>query len=389
MSKPLTISSLLKKKEGEKEKNPTAKQPGIHTSNRLLLLAEKGKAARDRTLSAKRFRTDSEGTEYSEIGEIVDQEESVFVNMEKTENQLKEAKVVIDQVKAEVEKIQDPGPLKAVMDGMVKWMALTTSIQENTASVMLDGFAKANKKVTAAAKVGPEAGQPSSGGTKNNGKQGGGTEEDPRKKKFIQAVREGEKSTLVFNTDMGTVAVMNPNTMNRKFSMALKAKAAEVDGNVNGEPKADTVTQLDDTLSMVKNIDYFGKTTKQAKGKDFFTIPVKLTYKDKDTRTTAEQNLRKLCKVSCTTPYHSTLRDVMKKTMEEAKVKYKNCYIQTRVDVDSMSLRLSYRQDGIWYNDVDKIPLPDSVFDLSNKVRKTVPPTQEGMDLDVGDSVQG
>jgi hypothetical protein len=86
--------------------------------------------------------------------------------MEKTENQLKEAKVVIDQVKAEVEKIQDPGPLKAVMDGMVKWMALTTSIQENTASVMLDGFAKANKKVIAAAKVGPEAGQPSSGGTK-------------------------------------------------------------------------------------------------------------------------------------------------------------------------------------------------------------------------------
>jgi hypothetical protein len=54
-----------------------------------------------------------------------------------------------------------------------------------------------------------------------------------------------------------------------------------------------------------------------------------------------------------------------------------------------MSLRLSYRQDGIWYNDVDKIPLPDSVFDLSNKVRKTVPPTQEGMDLDVGDSAQG
>jgi hypothetical protein len=89
MSKPLTISSLLKKKEGEKEKNPTAKQPGIHTNNRFLLLAEKGKAARDRTLSAKRFRTDSEGAEYSEIGEIADQEESVFVNMEKTENQLK------------------------------------------------------------------------------------------------------------------------------------------------------------------------------------------------------------------------------------------------------------------------------------------------------------
>jgi hypothetical protein len=293
----------------------------------------------------------------------------------------------------DVEKVPDPGPLKVVLDGMVKWMALTNSIQENSASVMLDEFAKAKKKVSPSTQVAPEPGsQGRAGGQHGKGKQGETevmTEQDVRKKKFVQAVREAEKATLVFNLDMGTVAVMNTNTMNRKFSMALKAKAAEVDGNINGEPKMDTVTQLDDTLSMVKNMDYFGKTTKQAKGKDFFTIPVKLTYKDKDTRTTAEQNLRKLCKVSCTTPYHSTLRDVMKKTMEEAKVKYKNCYIQTRVDVDSMSLRLSYRQDGIWYNDVDKIPLPDSVFDLSNKVRKTVPPTQEGMDLDVGDSAQG
>jgi hypothetical protein len=119
----------------------------------------------------------------------------------------------------------------------------------------------------------------------------------------VQAVREAERSTLIFNTDMGNVSIMNTNTMNRKFSMALKDMAAAVDGNVNGEPKADTVTQLDDTLSMVKNMEYFGKATKKAAKKDFFTIP----NKDKDTRASAESNLRKLCKVSCTTPYHSTL----------------------------------------------------------------------------------
>jgi len=388
----VSITSLLKRKEGEKEgkeKVHAAKYPGISTSNRFLMLAEKGKAARDRSLSAKRFRSESEYTEAGEDTDVNEQDDTVFANMEKTEHQLKEAKTVIDQVKAEVDKIPDPGPLKSVMEGMVKWMVLTTSIQENTASVMLDGFAKANKKAAATKQVAPVTDPPGGGGTKGNGKQDGSTEEDSRKKRFVQAVREAEKSTLVFNTDMGTVAVMNPNTMNRKFSMALKAKAAEVDGNMNGEPKADTVTQLDDTLSMVKNMDYFGKTTKQAKGKEFYTIPVKLSYKDKDTRITAEQNLRKLCKVSCTTPYHSTLRDVMKKAMDEAKVKYKNCYVQTRVDVENMTLRVSYRQDGIWYNDVEKVALPDSVYDLSNKVRKPTPPAQEGMDLDSGDSVQG
>jgi hypothetical protein len=104
---------------------------------------------------------------------------------------------------------------------------------------------------------------------------------------------------------------------------------------------------------------------------------------------TAEQNLRKLCKVSCTTPYHSTLQDVMKKTMEEAKAKYKNSFVQTRVDVENMTLRVSYRQDGVWHNDVDRIPLPDSVLDLTHKVSRHVPSKPEGMDMDVGDSVQG
>jgi hypothetical protein len=79
----------------------------------------------------------------------------------------------------------------------------------------------------------------------------------------------------------------------------------------------------------------------------------------------------------------------MKKTMEEAKVKYKNTFVQTRVDVENMALRVSYRQEGVWHNDVDRIPLPDSVLDLTNKVSKRVSSKPEGMDMDVGDSVQG
>jgi hypothetical protein len=396
MSKPLSISSLLKRKEdedkGERGKHQVPRHSGIPTKNRFLLLAEKGKAARDRSLSAKRFRTDSECTEASEIADESGPGESVFASMEVTERQLKEAKTVIDQVKSEVEKIPDPGPLKAVLDGLVKWMALTTSIQENSASVMLDEFAKASKKVSPPPQAATAGGQARGGGQPGKVRQGEAdviSEQDAKKKKFVQAVREAEKATLVFNLDMGTVAVMNTNTMNRKFSMALKAKAAEVDGNVNGEPKADTVTQLDDTLSMVKSMDYFGKTTKQAKGKEFFSIPVKLAYKDKETRMMAEQNLRKLCKVSCTTPYHSTLRDVMKKTMEEAKAKYKNSFVQTKVDVENMTLRVSYRQDGVWHNDVDRVPLPDSVLDLTHKVSRHVSSKPEGMDMDVGDSAQG
>ncbi len=58
-----------------------------------------------------------------------------------------------------------------------------------------------------------------------------------------------------------------------------------------------------------------------------------------------------------------------------------------------MSLKVSYRQDGVWYNNVEVVELPDSVLDLTNKVSrvKTANPSSqhEGMDTGEGDSQQG
>ncbi len=74
-------------------------------------------------------------------------------------------------------------------------------------------------------------------------------------------------------------------------------------------------------------------------------------------------------------------------------MKYKNSYIQTKVDVENMCLKVSYRQDGVWYNNVDVLDLPDSVLDLSNKVSRVkttnLSSQHEGMDTGEGDSLQG
>lgn len=388
-NKPTAITGLMK------EKLAFPKYPGITTSNRFLLLGRNGAGGgqgRDRSLSYKRSRIESEGDkeEVSENGEA-----DCFASMEKTEAQMKEARAIIGQVRQEVAKLAgDKGPLQEIMSGMVKWMEVMTTIQEDTTSIMLDGFERTERKVKAAAKGGSAAaataGDHGNGHVRGKGKEGD-EEADPRRKKFAQAVRDAEKATLVFNTDMGNVPVMNTATMNRKFSLALKAMAAVQDGNANGEPKADTVTQLDDTLSMVKNMEYFGKTTKKSVKGDFFTIPVKLSYKDKDTRMTAEVNLRKMCKVSCTTPYHSSLRDVIKKAVDDCKTRYKDCFIQPRVDVDSMCLKISYRkygEKGAWHNDVEVIGLPESVLDLSNKVSR-VNTGHTSMETDGGEQSQG
>jgi hypothetical protein len=42
----------------------------------------------------------------------------------------------------------------------------------------------------------------------------------------------------------------------------------------------------------------------------FYTVPVKLSFKHKDTKVVAEGSLRKMCKLSCTTPYYHSLRKI-------------------------------------------------------------------------------
>ena len=96
---------------------------------------------------------------------------------------------------------------------------------------------------------------------------------------------------------------------------------------------------------------------------------MKLTYKDKDTRIAAETNLRKLCKVSCSVPYHSSLRDEIRKAVESFKAKHKGVWVQARPDPENMVLRISVKdEDNKWHNDVERVPLTEAVLDLTHKV---------------------
>jgi hypothetical protein len=193
-----------------------------------------------------------------------------------------------------------------------------------------------------------------------------------KKKKFVQEVRDAEKSTLVFKTNMGNVPVMNPDTLKKRFTVDLVERAAKVEGKADGRPSAQTAAQIDDVLCMVSKMEYFGKETKKTTVKksdggeeEFYSIPVRLNYKDKETREAAEKRLRSLCKINATTPYHRTLRNVITRTVEECKKKYPGNFIQVKVDPEKFCLKISRRENDEWHNNVELVELPDSVLDLT------------------------
>jgi len=59
----------------------------------------------------------------------------------------------------------------------------------------------------------------------------------------------------------------------------------------------------------------------------------------------AEQTLRKVCKVQCSTPYPTVLRACIKKTIEAARKVYPSDYIKVSVDARKMELVVSHRKE--------------------------------------------
>ena len=188
--------------------------------------------------------------------------------------------------------------------------------------------------------------------------------EEQQKAKIKKTLREAERRTVVFDLDLGTAPTINKETISKKVTVALhdKARKGEHDYALN-----DACEMVDDTLSC-SMLEFMGNGTKKFfnKGKKedprngkMCTVPVRLDFKNKETRMQAEHTLRNICKVSCSVPYPKKLRQMLKVQIEEGKKLRDKCFIRTRVDIDNLKLTTSARAENGWEHlDLDKdIPL--------------------------------
>jgi hypothetical protein len=104
------------------------------------------------------------------------------------------------------------------------------------------------------------------------------TEEEKKHRKFNEAIKDAERSTLCFNLDMGNTPNMNKNSISEKACLALARMADAVEGKKGPVPSQDKIEALDDITSLVTNIEFYGSNTSptQAKVK---TLPVSALFR--------------------------------------------------------------------------------------------------------------
>ena len=173
---------------------------------------------------------------------------------------------------------------------------------------------------------------------------------------------------------LGPSPTLNKETISRKVTVALHEKGKE--GNHNWALQ-DAAEMIDDALSC-SQLEFLGSGTRKfynrrnaadKRNGKWCTVPVRMDFKNKETRTQAENTLRSICKVNCSTPYPRALRTMIHDTVQKGKQLHEGCFIKVKVDIDNMVLSASARTPAGWTN----LPLDQAIpLDILDK---SAPPT--------------
>jgi hypothetical protein len=234
------------------------------------------------------------------------------------------------------------------------------------------------------------------------------SEEAKKSAKFREAIRESESSILLHGLNMGNSPILNPDTMCTKVTSDLISKAAACEEKISkrnnrGIPSQGVVDTLDDLMSMVKHMDFFGKVTKPCRvpgnpelNNTYYSIPVRMRFQDRDTRARAEAILRSTCQVGTTIPYPAILRECMQRTMKHYKDMYQGDYIRVNLELSKMALKVSRREGsrenkGEWHVCASNIKLPEEVLDVASRTVPAVlplefPPPHSGGEMEQDES---
>jgi hypothetical protein len=201
------------------------------------------------------------------------------------------------------------------------------------------------------------------------------------KSAFNSAIKEAERSLLIFNLNMGQFPCLNPNTISNKVTSCLLSLAVKAEGSADGAPSTAAKDIVDDILGMVTKMDLFGTKTapckipgKPAENGSFFTVPVKLMFKDRRVAQSAAEILRKHLNLNSTTPYHRSLRAAINLAIAKTKVRHPGHQAKVTVDASKKTLKCFIRPDtinpGNWIPADRNIPIPPEAMDPSTRDTK-------------------
>ena len=323
----------------------------------------------------------------------------LFADMQVHEEKLKTAKSTLAEAQAlgDEKEIFNAGPMGQVIGKMMTVITTLICHSEGLSSSFID-LCKASNQSEASGKPTPPnlelpSGRPRSG-TSTMNKKKALTEEEILVRKIKQEIVKAEKSTILFDLDLGPVPIINKDTLSTKVTRAIHTSAAKGEEVSKGNYTTQEAEEMLDDVLTCANLEFLGNGSKKyynakkpndEKNGKFCTVPAKLTFRNKDERIRAEQSIRKLCKVRCSIPYPKKLRDIVNNMIQDGRKASPGNFIRVKVDAENLkvSAAASIHQGNNKYKWEDLNISTDIPLDVLDKTIQVTLDTEEAMDSQV------
>jgi hypothetical protein len=186
------------------------------------------------------------------------------------------------------------------------------------------------------------------------------------------ALATADKTAVVFDADLGQSRAANRNTLNGSFTAGIRAATLKRATDA-GEDVSETVRVVNDALSCAENLDFLGESSSKKVDKrdpnnpifgDYFTMPIKVDFPDRNTRINFERVMRRHCGLRVSMSLPKPIRKYQGLFLKALRERYAGRAVMARPDVSSMTLVAFHKKDGDkrWERCPESVPIPSGIM---------------------------
>ncbi len=195
---------------------------------------------------------------------------------------------------------------------------------------------------------------------------------EPGTAKLKDALATTDKTAVVFGTDLGPSPVANRATLNGALATGLKAATLKVVADSSGDAN-EAIQVFNDTISCANNLDFLGQTSAKRIDKQdtnnpilssFCSMPVKLDFPDRNTRTHFQSTLRKHCNLKASIFLPAPIRKYQSLYLNAVRERHPGKAVMVCPDTANMSLVAFVKDEGVgaWSRCPGLHPIPRGIM---------------------------
>jgi hypothetical protein len=196
-------------------------------------------------------------------------------------------------------------------------------------------------------------------------------------KELREALEKADRETVVFDANLGKLGLANRPALANAFSAGMRAAVVDAAAAAGNDP-IEAVRVTDDALSCASDMEFIGARSEMAKDrasnvKDFYTMPVKMRFEDRDARINFEKQIKKYCGLRSVMSLPKPIRIEQAALQKALKELYPEDYIMVRPDVRTLRL-VSFRKvggEGKWERGQEEVALNPGTMLPGYKARET------------------